>query len=83
MTEVKKGMNNIGVAMCLLMACIAQFDIKAVLKEFFGWTPPGWLLKTLAVLGLVAAIIGLVASFGISLPVWLAVIIASLTLASQ
>ena len=83
MTEVKKGMNNIGVAMCLLMASIAQFDIKAVLKEFLGWTPPSWLLKVLAVLGVAAAIISIVASHGVLLPKWLAVTVAYLSLASQ
>ena len=76
MLEVKKGMNNIGVAMSLLIASFAQFDIINLVEKYTRWRMPTWLAKALAVVGTVSAVIGLIGCF-VGLPMWLLVTIAA------
>lgn len=77
LNEVKQ---NLALAMLVLIPAgsigIIQFGIIELVRRYTGWTMPYWLALTVDLLGTAGAIVGAVASFGVTLPLAVAKIAA-------
>jgi hypothetical protein len=74
MTKIKRGFFGITTAsMMLILSVSSLFAVQQLFKDAIGWTPPYWLAVAIDVLAVGGAIVTIVASCGVTIPLWLGI----------
>ncbi len=77
MTKVRRAFNGISVAGGSLVAsAMSVFGIQELIQAATGWYPPKWIAIIILGLGTAAAIVAALATFGVTIPLWLAKLLA-------
>lgn len=80
MTKVRRAFNGISVAAVALVAsAMSVFGIQELIEKVTGWYPPKWIAVIILGLGTAGAIVAALATFGVTIPLWLAKILAVAT----
>jgi len=70
-------------AVMLVMSAFSGMGIISIVYKATGWKMPSWLAWVLVGIGAAGAVISLIASFGVTLPYWVAVAVAGTRVASS
>lgn len=81
-SRVRDGLFGVAVAGSALMVIAPQFSIIKIVYQLTGWKMPRWLAWIILGLSTAAAIVGLLATFGITIPAIIAQALKAATSAS-